>query len=336
MMPTRGAGVGALLALAVVLAGCSDGGGGGGAGGGGGCDPTVDETCGISSDKGAIRGILVDDRFRPVAGGTILLRQDDTGFADTQTTNPDGEFSFLDLDPGLYVARASAEGHEAAAITVTVQADRYADLDIGMQRLLSEGSRIVTREYSVFIPCAVDFVVDGLVFDCTGDASGDSFRATFEADYRDYENVTYLVTEMLANKEDRYEIQIRDGTDCSSTTFRRYSVAQFEGSYVKMVMKLNETDHEHEAVASYGENSPWANDCPLQTILFSDSVGREELQGAGAPVCCGAGAHVGIRAKFVASLFIGEPEVSIEDYETLRPEGQGGRRREPHPPGNPS
>ena len=72
-------------------------------------------------------------------------------------------------------------------------------------------------------------------------------------------------------------------------------------------------------MASYGKNQVWKNDCDLHTILFTDSQFREELQGAGAPVCCGVGAHFGIEAKFVQSLFLGEPALPIDSYSTLKP-----------------
>jgi hypothetical protein len=197
-------------------------------------------------------------------------------------------------------------------------AGEYAESELIARRVFNQEGRIITTEYSVFIPCAIDYVANGNVIDCTLDQSGDSFRAAFLSDYSTYANVTYLVTEMKANKLDRYEVQVR----CESVeregeeVGEYYAVSQFEGDYTKMVMPLGGIS-EQSAVLSYGENKPWLNDCELNTILFSDSQFREELQENGVPVCCGAGAHFGIKAKFVQSLFLGEPEVDVNSYGVL-------------------
>jgi hypothetical protein len=121
---------------------------------------------------------------------------------------------------------------------------------------------------------------------------------------------------MKANKDDRYEVQLRSGECPEGVDGGYYAVSQFAGDYTKLVMPLNGTSEQH-AELSYGPNVPWENQCSIDTILFSDSQFREELQENGVPVCCGVGAHFGIKAKFVQSLFIGEPEVDIATYGVL-------------------
>lgn len=290
----------ALLSSTALLAGCAG--------------STTDETStdpgarpDLAVGKGAILGILIDDVYRPIPGALIIMQ----GLGLTATTDATGQFSFLNLDPGSYVALAQADRHEAAPLNVDIVAGEYTEVEFLARRIFSEGGRTVTTEYSVFISCAFDAVANGIVIDCTGDQSGDSDRADFISDYREYgANATYLVTEMLANKEDRYEVQVRS-TGCNDGG--RYAVSQFAGTYTRIIMPLNGTSAQ-SAEASYGPNDPWLNNCKVQTILFADSQGREELQGAGLPVCCGAGAHAGIKGKFLATLFLGPPEVDVESY----------------------
>lgn len=287
------------LLLAVALAGCNDDGGDSGEG----------ETPPLASGKGAISGLLINDVYRPVPNALVLLQP--VGL--TATTDASGQFTFTDLEPGAYLLRVQADGHESAPQNVDVTAGSYAEAELMARRVANEAGRIVTSEFSVFIPCAVDVVATGYVLDCTLDQSGDSFRAGFTSNYTSYQNATYLVTEMKAENPDRYEVQVRED-DGTSTGGERYSVAQFEGDYLKLVFKLGEVEPVYNG---QNNNVPWLNDKPILTILFSDSMGREEVQQVDPSICCGAGAHFGIKAKFVQSLFIGEPEVDVASYGVL-------------------
>lgn len=295
------------LMASLALAGCSGGDDGG--------TPTTTggaTTGPLKSGKGAISGLLINDVFRPVPGGLVLIQ--DLGL--TATSDSSGQFSFIDIEPGAYLLRVQAEGHESAPQTVDVKEGEYAEVELMARRVFSEGGRIITTEYSVFIPCAIDYVANGNVIDCTFDQSGDSFRAAFTSNYTGYANATYLVTEMKANNDDRYEVQLRSGECPEGVEGGYYAVSQFAGDYTKLVMPLGGIS-EQNAELSYGPNVEWENQCTIDTILFSDSQFREELQENGAPVCCGVGAHFGIKAKFVQSLFIGEPEVDLATYGVL-------------------
>ncbi|HUR25660.1 MAG TPA: carboxypeptidase-like regulatory domain-containing protein [Candidatus Thermoplasmatota archaeon] len=293
------------LMASLALAGCSGGDDGGATGTTGGPTPSP-----LKSGKGAISGLLINDVFRPVPGGLILIQ--DLGL--TATSDSSGQFSFIDLEPGSYLLRVQAEGHEAAPQNVEVRDGEYTEAELVARRVFNEGSRIITTEYSVFIPCSIDFVANGYVADCTLDQSGDSYRAAFTSNYTQYGNATYLVTEMKTNHEGRWEVQLRTGEACSESQY--FAVSQFQGDYTKIVMPVGGIS-EQSAELSYGPNEAWGNQCDLDTILFTDSQFREELQQAGAPVCCGLGAQFGIKAKFVQSIFLGEPEVDIASYGVL-------------------
>lgn len=289
------------VVLALVFAGCA----------GSSEETRTDTKPALGANRGGIQGFVIDDIYRPIPAAKIVV----SPAAITVTADNDGVFQVTDLVPGTYTLIMEATGFEAAPHTVDVEAGVYVDKEINARRISSDGSRIVTTQYSVFIPCSIDFVVNGIVEDCTGDASGDSFRATFRSNYKPYgANVTYLLTEMKANKENRYEVQVRynNGGD-----YQYFSVSQFEGRYTRLVMPYNGTSQQ-SAPASYGDNLVWTNNRDdLDTILFTDSVGREELQGAGVDVCCGAGVHLAIKANFIQSLFLGEPETPIDSYRTM-------------------
>ncbi|MFO1533852.1 MAG: carboxypeptidase-like regulatory domain-containing protein [Thermoplasmatota archaeon] len=281
----------ALLVTATMLSGCS------------GSSPSP--TSNLAAGKGGMSGLLIDDVYRPIPGGLVLIE----GIGLTATTDDLGQFHFDDLLPGSYVLLATAPGHEAAPVPVDVQADKYAEVEVLARRVFSDNGRTVTSEYSVFVPCAIDFVYSGIVTDCTGDQSGDTFRAGYTVDYRPYnKTATYLLVEMKATQEDRYEVQLRvdDGSDAGGP---RYAVADFKGDYLRMQFKVGVKNDVYDGQKN---NVPFNVTKKIGLILFSDSQGREELQGAGVPVCCGAGAHFGIRAKFIQTLFLGEPDPSID------------------------
>ena len=304
------------LTAATALSGCSGSKDPTEAGGGG---ETVRPA--LSDGKGAISGLLIDDIYRPIPNGLILLQ----GSAYTATSDELGQFQITDMAPGSYIALVSADGHEAAPVNVDVKAGEYTDLEISARRLFSDNGATVTSEYSVFISCAYDYVANGGVRDCMADSSGDSYRPGYTSDYTPYnKTATYLVVEMKANKVDRYEVQLRED-DGSSGGGERYAVADINGDYLRVQFKVGEVNSEYNGQSN---NVPFNVTKPMMLILFSDSQGREELQGAenqtvgaaedaaglGRQVCCGAGMHVGIKAKFIQTLFLGKPSVDVEHY----------------------
>jgi hypothetical protein len=307
----------------------------------------------LASGKGGIAGLLVDDRFRPLqlvddplqdyqAAGFILIQE--TG--QQVRSNADGEFLVVGLDPGSYTLRVTASGHEATPQRVQVQVGEFTELSIVARRIINMDGSVLTQEFAVFVPCSVGYVLQTFVYNCATDGSGQNYRPGFISDYRTIENVTYLVTEMKAVDKHVYSIQVREA-DAGAQGGDRFVVAKiWDEDYIKMTLQYGVKNEEHDAQL---RNVPWNNTVRLNTIMFPappftnevndvlepgcvrdlDDVTREVWdQGniydnsggyAPQPRTCdrswwGAGAGLAYRARFVQSLFIGEPEVNMDAY----------------------
>ena len=92
-----------------LLAGCSNGGGKDAA------QEQAFEELGAEATKttGILRGVVVDDAIRPIAGASILLRGGDSG-DQRMATNEQGLFAFDGLAPGSYLVSASKGGYVPA------------------------------------------------------------------------------------------------------------------------------------------------------------------------------------------------------------------------------
>ena len=114
-----------LAILPFLLAGCSDGGGGGQ-----GTGPTPIDVDPGSTVRGAISGVVVDDAIRPVAGATVTLAS--TGA--NATSDEEGLFTFLDLEPGFYAMSAGAPLFLPTQVTADVVAGETAKVKVQLLR----------------------------------------------------------------------------------------------------------------------------------------------------------------------------------------------------------
>ena len=106
----------ALALLAVVLAGCS---GEPPAAADGGTLGSLDSVeVDLSSTRGAIKGVVVDDAIRPLAGANLTL----TPGGQTKASDANGVLVFEGLEPGVYFVAASLFGHAATQASVDVAA----------------------------------------------------------------------------------------------------------------------------------------------------------------------------------------------------------------------
>ena len=95
-----------LLVAAPALAGCSGDGGGAEAEGADFTPLELEAT----ATTGIIRGIVVDEAIRPVAGAAVGTTLPDGGVRNT-TSNADGAFGFDELPPGTYFLQVGKEGY---------------------------------------------------------------------------------------------------------------------------------------------------------------------------------------------------------------------------------
>lgn len=104
------------LAALVLLSGCT--------GGGRGADPADADFSDLdiappTETTGIVRGVVVDDAVRPVAGAEVTLRGPGGALPPTRTTE-EGLFGFGGLEPGTYFLTASKPGFSDSQQSVEV------------------------------------------------------------------------------------------------------------------------------------------------------------------------------------------------------------------------
>jgi Carboxypeptidase regulatory-like domain len=75
-----------------------------------------------ASSGGAIAGKLTDLRSAPLAGATVVVRNESTGAETRTTTARNGSYRFTGLDPGEYTLEAESEQLEGCCRALTRQA----------------------------------------------------------------------------------------------------------------------------------------------------------------------------------------------------------------------
>ena len=271
----------------------------------------ADGTPPLGSGKGAMMGLVINDVYRPVPDALVLLSN-----GATATTDASGQFTVVDLEPGAYVVRVQAEGHEAAPQSVDVVAGEYAEPELIARRVVSEGSRIVTTEYNIFMTCTMEaVVVAGNGLNCFFDLSGESERTFFTTDLRGTQGVTYAVTEVRFNQVGDYDFVIAIDDDGDNFLDRYWAEASIvDGDYAKVVLRNGTANAEQDT----GRNIVWEPSVdPFTTTVFPHGEFYNELNSAGGLGLYGAGVDVGIRGKVIQSVFLGEPEVDIASYGVL-------------------
>jgi hypothetical protein len=132
--------------LAVAFAGCaSSGAGGAAAATEGPTSPTFGE------DKGALHGVVLDDQSLPIEKATIGLMEP----ALTQTTGPNGAFTFNDLAPGTYTLSALALGYESVSRKVTVTQGQVTDLQLSLVPVAIQAPYHHTIQQAGYVQCTL-------------------------------------------------------------------------------------------------------------------------------------------------------------------------------------
>ena len=307
-----------LLLVGILLAGCS------GSSNTSSTVAPVTERPALAEGRGAIAGLLIDDIYRPIPNGLILLQ----GAGLTATTDDAGQFTFVDVLPGSYIALVSAVGHEAAPVNVDVTAGEYTELEISARRIFSDAGSTITTQYSVFIPCTTSAGYTSLDYGgalCPADTAGSDYRPGLsKLDFSENVNVTYLVAELKANQKDNYVFVLRHDDGSSGGAERWGSVQMNNTDYGKVVLKRGEVYQTWQAA-----NKPWMNEngTPMAALLFYLGQGGDQSSTLPtctepqdpAHVCYGVGQRFAIKANIILTVFLGEPKVNIEEYHVLAP-----------------
>lgn len=296
-----------LLLAAVALAGCTGGGDDDGDDVAGSVDK---EDVELESGMGAIAGLLVDDRFRPIhlvdvpttefqAEGYILVQE----LGRDVQTNENGEFTVLNIEPGTYTIRADVSGHEMNPRKITVESGLFAEETFEARRISNSAGTILTEERAGFIPCAVGTPAVNVVSPCF-DSSGDSYRPGTTVNYEEYlsddpqETMTYIVIEGKVTESANYNLIARhdDGTSAGGDEYGRYNIEG--GDYGKVILQVDEVyDPDMNP-------NPWDVEKNLNILMFYAGEGEDPV-----------GFQSGIRVDFLISIFLGPPDVDLETYQ---------------------
>ncbi len=141
-----------LLALAsVALAGCADGDGPESPQDGGYVPPTPPPAEG----KGGIRGVVLDTSITPVVGAVVRIDSLDL----ETTTDENGGFVFLDLEPGTYFLVVSAPGFATVQASATVVADEVAPpvTKVQLERDAATAPFVQALQFEGHMVCNVSF-----------------------------------------------------------------------------------------------------------------------------------------------------------------------------------
>jgi hypothetical protein len=129
--------------------------------------------------KGVLTGQILDTNDSMVVGASITLSTDD-GTQTTFVTNSRGEFSFTDLEPGLYSLFATAAGFQSSEIQrIQVGADQRQRLDIKLEVGLAK-EEVTVSEESLFRRSLTTRVIKGKDLDRLPNTPG-GLRATLRA-----------------------------------------------------------------------------------------------------------------------------------------------------------
>lgn len=269
----------------------------------------------FQASEGAIDGVLVDDRFRPLElsenggegeyqfAGFVLLQE--TGEQVYTTAN--GEFQFLNLVPGTYTIRVQVDAHEATPIGLDVRAGEFSELNIVARRTNSDSSFIVTEEYSYFQFCAINVLLP-LSDACNAlDQSGDSGRIFFDWDWSPYAaTLNDTIIEVESNQAGDFSIIF--GDDLTSLGAQYLMSPAWRGDYVKFHLQVG-------VVHPEGGNVPYHVNNTHDLILYINGEMTQEINSAlfGLPFT-GVGADLGHSGRFMISHFLGAAEVDLETY----------------------
>lgn len=299
----------AVLAAAPLLAGCTAS--------SGGADPADGERPELAAGMGAIQGLLVDDRYRPLhltdtpqgefdAKGFILLVE--TGA--TLLSGEDGVFVAVDLEPGTYTLKPSVEGHEGAPVKVDVAAGEYAEADLLVRRLLTPPrDAVAVHDDSLLLTCSMQVTNGHLNFGraCHGDLEDTSESNFVDYNWTGFGDVAAAVVEVKLSRTGDYEFWMT----------KRIDVVQLEGDLYTKRFGFG-TDYIRYAVVNGTEQEDTGVPVNLQDLRVWVNVngpGSEQTYDA-TGLAIGADFTFAVKARIVVSAFLEVP-ANLDSYQLL-------------------
>lgn len=262
----------------------------------------------LEAGKGAIAGLVVDDRFRPIPDADVLLVE--AGQQAVATAN--GEFQFIDLEPGTYTLRVSAEGHEAAPQSVRVVEGEFAEASLLARRVLDEGAYIYTQEFSVFQFCGLNAIL--VLTDVCNlvDLSGDSGRASIDLDLTGVADITAVTSEFLADNEGDYELWIGNCLACLDLSAEYYAQSYVNGDYLRCVNVVGAPAE--DCTDRNAGTDVFTTNKTLEYSIWVNGMMDDETAGPTFGLSTGIGGQLAFQAQLMISAFIGEPEEDLDTY----------------------
>jgi hypothetical protein len=271
----------------------------------------------LQAGKGAIQGLLVDDRYRPLhltdepqgeydAAGFILVVE--TG--ESVRSDADGVFQVLDLELGTVTLKPSVEGHEGAPLRVDVTAGEYAEVDVLVRRLLTPGKdTIVIHDDTILISCSVQtldghFTVGKL---CHGDLSANDDTNFIDYNYTAFGAISAVVVEVQLSRTVDFEMWMTKQTNLINGPELYGKIYAYDSSYLRhQALDGNETGRFGGSPVDTMDLRVWVN------VNGPGTQEADELTGL--PV--GADFTFVIEARVVVSAFIEAP-ADLDTYAVL-------------------
>src|SRR5258707_8006093 len=101
---------------------------------------------GVGAQSGAIRGKVIGPDSKPMAGVTVQLRNDITGFRAETTTSNEGAFQFFNVPFNPYELHVQAQGFQTAHRTVEVRSAAPTQVDVDLNSATASETVNVTAE----------------------------------------------------------------------------------------------------------------------------------------------------------------------------------------------
>lgn len=288
-----------------------------------------DRTKALGAGLGAIAGLLVDDRFRPLEltdkpetefqrAGFLLVAE--TG--DEVKTNENGEFFVFDLRPGTYTLRPSVKGHEGVPAKVEVRAGAIAEVSLVVRRIASPGEEtLFVRDDTLLITCQVQFINGRANLDraCYGDLSNEGHNEGLYLEFPQGLDYSWLVTEVHYSQQLGWDFwfMAEGGVLASEESFyHRDHVPATD--YYRIAHPHSDDPFSEPTWDGYtnedGSDPPHVNVTGVRVAMYPNHLGSDETYGVVGNFEVSVGMTFQVKARMINSAFVGEPDTDVASY----------------------